>query len=110
MSGRPAGGVPAVGALGALGGAGLGVGEERVVRAGVGRAVQVAAHGLDAGGDEHVALAGLDGVGGHADRLERRGAVAVDGHAGDVGQAGQERGHAGDVVAGLAAGLAAARG
>ena len=79
------------------------------MRAGVGRAVQVAAHGLDAGGDEHVALAGLDGVGGHADRLQRRRAVAVDGDAGDVGQAGEERRHAGDVVAGLAAGLAAAQ-
>ena len=108
MSGRPAGGAQRVGAAGALGGAGLGVGEEGVVRAGVGGAVQVAAHGLDAGGDEDVALAGLDGVGGHADRLQRRRAVAVDGDAGDVGQPGQEGGHAGDVVAGLAAGLTAA--
>ena len=30
-------------------------------------------------------LAGLDGVGGHADGLQRRRAVAVDGHAGYVG-------------------------
>jgi hypothetical protein len=40
---------------------------------------QEAADGLDAGGDEDVALAGLDGVEGHADGLQARGrAVAVD--------------------------------
>jgi hypothetical protein len=47
-------------------------------------------------------------VGGHADRLERGGAVAVDGHAGDVVEAGEEGGHPGQVEAGLARGLAAA--
>ena len=81
---------------------------KRVVRAGVGRAVHEAAHGLDAGGDEHVALAGLDRVGGHADRLQRRRAVAVDGDAGDVGMPASMRGDAGDVVARLAGRLAAA--
>ena len=91
--------LPGVGAAGALGAAGLGVGEGRVVRTGVGGAVEVAAHRLHAAGHEHVALAGLDGVGGHADRLERRGAVAVDRDAGDVGQPGEQGRHAGDVVA-----------
>ena len=85
MSGRPAGGRPRLGdgrarGLGAL----LGVGERGVVRAGVRRAVRVAAHRLHAGGDEDVALAGPDGVGRHADGLQRRGAVAVHRDAGDV--------------------------
>jgi hypothetical protein len=39
-----------------------GVGEDRVGGAVVGHAVDEAADGLDAGGEEHVALAGLDGV------------------------------------------------
>jgi hypothetical protein len=39
---------------------------------------------LDAGGDVLVALAGLDRVEGHADRLQRRGAEAVDGRRRDV--------------------------
>ena len=43
--------------------------------------VREPAHGLDAAGDEHVALAGLDRVRGHADGLQRRRAVAVDGDA-----------------------------
>ena len=68
-----------------------------------------AADGLDAGGDEHVALAGLDRVGGHADRLQRRRAVAVDGDAGDVAQPGEDGDDAGDVEARLAGGLAAAQ-
>ena len=67
-----------------------------------------ARHRLDAGGDEDVALAGADGVRGHADGLERRGAVAIDGHAGHVGEPGEQRGDARDVEARLAGRLAAA--
>ena len=67
----------------------------------------VAADGLDAGGDEAVALAGLDRVGGHADRLQARRAVAVDGHARDVVEPGEDRHDAGDVEPGLACRLAA---
>ena len=85
----------------------LGLGEGRVVGPGVRRAVLEPAHRLHAGGHEDVALAGPDGVGGHADGLEGGGAVAVDGHAGHV-QSGQEGGHPADVVAGLARRLAAA--
>ena len=44
---------------------------------------------LDAGGDERVALAGLDRVRGHADGLQRRRAVPVDRDAGDVLEAGE---------------------
>ena len=51
---------------------------------------RVAADRLDAGGDEAVALAGLDRVGGHADRLQARRAVAVDGDARDVVEPGQD--------------------
>ena len=69
----------------------VGLGELRVGRAGVGRAVLEAAHGLDAAGDEHVALAGLDRVRGHADRLQRRRAVAVDGDARARRHAGEDR-------------------
>ena len=91
MSGRPPAGRPGLADRRRAGrGAGLGVGEERVVGAGVGRAVAEAADRLDPGGHEHVALAGLDGVGRHADGLERRGAVAVDGDAGHVVEPGQE--------------------
>ena len=57
--------------------------------------------------DEHVALARLDRVRGHADRLQRRRAVAVDGHARRV-DAGEDAGDAADVGAGLAGGLPAA--
>ena len=89
--------------LGAL----LGPGELGVVRAGVGRAVHVAAHRLDAGRNEDITLAGADGVGRHADGLQRGGAVAVHRHAGHVPEPGQDGRHPGDVVAGLAAGLAA---
>ena len=66
--------------------AGPGVGEPVVggARAAVGAALVEAAHALDARGDEHVALAALDRVRGHADGLQRRRAVAVDGRAGDV--------------------------
>ena len=81
---------------------------EGVVRRGVGEAGAVAAHGLDPGGDEHVALPGLDRVGGHADRLQARRAVAVDGDAGDVAQPGQHGDDAGDVEARLPGRLAAA--
>ena len=49
--------------------------------AAIGRAVAVPAHTLDATGDERVALPRLDRVRRHADRLQRRRAVAVDGRA-----------------------------
>ena len=78
------------------------------MRAGVRRAVHVAADRLDAGGDEDVTLAGLDGVGGHADALERGGAVAVHRHARRVLEPGQDGGDAGHVVAGLTGRLGAA--
>jgi hypothetical protein len=97
MSGRPA----------ALGGTGFGIGEQRVVRTGVGRAVLEPADRLDARAQEHVALTGLDGVAGHADALERRRAVPVHGDTGHV-DPGEHRGHAGHVVARLAARLPAA--
>ncbi len=89
-------------------GAGLGLGEQRVVRPGIGSAVLVAADRLHAGGDEDIPLAGPDGVGRHPDGLERRRAVTVDGHARHVGQPGQDRGDPADVVAGLTARLARA--
>src|SRR6266550_5116032 len=59
--------------------------EAGVLRVGlVGEAVHVARDTLDADGEEGLALAGLDGVEGHAAGLQRRGAVAVDGRAGRV--------------------------
>ena len=59
--------------------------------------------GLDAGGDVLVALAGLDRVEGHPDRLQRGGAEAVDRGGGDVMvDARQQRGVAADVGALLA--------
>jgi hypothetical protein len=73
-------------------------GEDRV-RGGVAGAGAVAADGLDAGGDEAVALAGLDGVGRHADRLQAGRAVAVDGDAGHVVEAGEDGDDAADVEA-----------
>src|ERR1019366_2870801 len=88
--------------------AGFGDGEQFVVGSGIGRSEAVAADRLDPGGDEDVALAGPDGVRGHANGLEGRRAVPVDGHAGHVGEAGQQRAHATQVVAGLATGLAVA--
>ena len=55
---------------------------------------------LDAAGDEGVALAGLDRVEGHADRLQRRGAEAVDRRARNgLGQPGEQRDAAGEVHA-----------
>ena len=64
--------------------------------------------GLDAGGDEGVALAGLDRVERHPRGLHRGGAVAGDRGAGDL-VVPEQRGHdAAHVVAGLAAGEAAA--
>ncbi len=87
-------------------GPGLGLGEVRVVRPGVRGTELEPAHGLDPAGQEHVALARLDGVGRHADGLQRRRAVAVDRHPGHV-HPGQDGGHAGHVVARLAGGLAA---
>ena len=73
----------------------------------VGHAVHEPADGLDAAGDEDVALAGLDRVRRHADRLQRRRAVAVHRDARRV-DAREERGDPGDVRARLAGGLAAA--
>ena len=82
--------------------------EERAVRAvelvvlelvGHARAQAGARDGLDAGGDVLVALAHRDGVEGHAQRLQRRRAEAVDRAAGDVMvDAGQQRRVAPDVV------------
>ena len=86
-------------------GALLGVGELGVVRSTVGHPLGEPAHRLDACGHEYVALAGLDGVGSHADGLEGRGAVAVEGDAGDFVEAGQDRHHPSEVETGLARGL-----
>ncbi len=82
------------------------VGELLVGRTGVGRAVLEAAHGLDTTGDEDVALPRLDRVRGHADGLQRRRAVAVDGDARRV-DAGEDAGDTPDVGAGFARGLPA---
>ena len=79
---------------------------------GVGRTIGHAEHeladGLDAGGDEDVTLAGLDGMSGHADRLQRGGAVAVDRDTRDMAHAGEFGHDAGDVVALHAGGLGGA--
>ena len=90
-----------------LGRALAGLAEDRVRRR-VAGASGVAADGLDAGGDEHVAFAGLDGVGGHADRLQARRAVAVDRHARDLRQSRQHGHDPGDVESRLTGRLAAA--
>ena len=74
----------------------------------VGGARAEARHRLDAGGDEHVALAGLDRVERHPGGLQRRRAVPVDGGAGQEVVAELDGDDAGDVVAGLTGGLAAA--
>ena len=89
-------------------GAGLGLGEHRVVRPHVRRAVAEPADRLHPGGHEHVTLPGLDGVGRHADRLQGRGAVAVHRHARHVVQPAHDGHHPGQVVPGLAGGLGAA--
>ena len=68
----------------------------------VGRPVPEPADGLDAARDEHVALAGLDRVRGHADRLQRRRAVAVHGGAGRLVEAREEGDDPRHVVSGLA--------
>ena len=73
----------------------------------VGAPVHEPAHGLDPAGDEDVALTGADRVRGHADGLERRRAVAVDGDARRI-EPGEQRGDAGEVEARLAGGLGAA--
>src|SRR4029079_16943051 len=83
------------------------VAELLVGRTGVGGTVGKAAHGLHATRDEDVALAGLDRVRSHADRLQRRRAVPVHRHAGYV-DAGDERGDAPDVRARFPGRLAAA--
>jgi hypothetical protein len=113
--------VPRVGAtLGALRGARVGAGEQRVlpraadqrlrlVGQGVGAAPGGPRHALDPGGEEHVALAGLDRVERHAGGLQRGGAVPGDGRARQVVEAEQRADHAGHVEALLAAGQAAAQ-
>ena len=69
------------------------------------RAQSGARDGLDARRDVLVALAGADRVEGHAQRLQRRGAEAVDGAGGDVVvDAGDQRRVAADVVGLLADG------
>ena len=100
--GRPGGGH--------LGRARLGVGEQRVVRAGqvVGAALVEPRDGLDAGGEEDVALAGADGVRGHARGLHRRRAVPRDRRARQGVHPELDGDDAGEVVALLAAGQAAA--
>ena len=102
--------VPGGSALRGLHGARLGVAEHRVVR--VGPAVRGAGgeprHGLDAGRDEHVALAGLDRVEGHPRRLHRRGAVAGDRRGRHVVHVVEDVDDPGHVEAALAAGQAAA--
>ena len=58
-----------------------------------------AAHRLDSPRDEQVAVTGCDRMRGRDDRREPRRAEPVHGHAGDrLGQAGEERSHAGDVA------------
>ncbi len=62
-----------------------------------------ARHQLDAAGDHHLGLAGLDGAGRLADRVEPRAAQAVDRRAGDVVRQPREQGgHARDVAVVLA--------
>ena len=106
MSGKPAGGVHvALAALGAQLGALARRLEDRV-GSGVAGTGCVAADGLDAGGDEAVALARLDRVERHADGLQARRAVAVDGDAGDVVEPGEHSDDTGDVEATFAGRLA----
>ncbi len=63
-------------------------------------AVERQADGLDPAGDDHVAAAGGDLVGGHGDGLQSRGAVAVQSHARAVDAQARQHGHvAADVVA-----------
>jgi hypothetical protein len=67
-------------------------------------------HALDAAGDEQLALAAPDGLGGRVDGLESRAAQPVDGLAGHAdGQAGQQQRHAGDVAIVLAGLVGAAQ-
>ena len=65
-------------------------------------------HGLDAGRDEHVALAGPDRMQRHPSGLQRRGAIAGDRRSGQVVVAEGDGDDAGQVEALLAAGQAAA--
>ena len=102
--------VPALGAaLGRGGGVRAGVAEQRVhgVRRRVAAAVDMPAHRLHAGGDEHLALAGFDRVHGHPRCLQGRRAVAGKRGAGKVIVTEQHRGHPGHVEPGLATGQAA---
>ena len=101
-SGRPWGGVQASVTLGVRAAVRASASANSgVVRTGVRRAVHVAAHRLDPGRHEDVTLAGLDGVGGHADALEGGRAVAVHRHAGRVLESRQNGGDARHVVARL---------
>ena len=69
----------------------------------LGHDIRRARHGLDAAGNEHVAVVGGDRVGRGVDRLETRTAQSVDGLAGHLDrQVGQQRGHPGDVAIVLA--------
>ena len=73
----------------------------------VGLALAVAAHRLDAGGNEDIAFARPDGMGRHPDGLQRRRAVSVDGRARRV-EPREQRRDARQVVALLARRLRAA--
>ena len=85
--------------------------EQRVlgVRPGVRVALDEPGHRLDAGGDEGVALTGLDRVEGHPDGLQRRRTVSVDGGARQEVVAEFDGDDAGHVEALLAARQAAAQ-
>ena len=70
---------------------------------GLGHDVRRAGHRLDAAGNERVAVAGHDRVGGRVDRLESGAAQPIDRLAGDLDRkAGKQRGHAGHVPVVLA--------
>ena len=88
-----------------------GVVEQRVHGVGqrVAAALDVPADRLHAGGDEHLALAGLDRVHGHPRGLQGRRAVPGERGAGKVVVTEQHRDHPGHVEPGLATGQAAAQ-
>ena len=97
-------------AFGPQGGPGLGVLEQRVVRprGAVRVPVRKTAHSLHSGRHEHIAFAGFDRVSRHADRLQGRGAVAVNGHARDPLEAREQGDNPGEVEARFARRLAVA--
>ena len=70
--------------------------EDRI-RCGVACATGVAADGFDTGSDEAITLACLDGMRRHANGLQARRAVAIDGDAGDIVQSSEHGNHACDV-------------